>query len=194
MAIGYGGHVFIRNQSNPKSKGRRNNPAAIVGAETVKKERKATEAPIVLPVQNITITSNNQSGDITAQTVNLGEKGRTVTQTQSETIVGMLRPEKGSRVGLFAMMSNPESYTCATRLKDAFALAGLEVAGIGEIMLGTHPIGIKILVKTNEPPSTALSLSNAFKASGIEHSVQLLPPMKNSPYKETVTVFVGNKE
>lgn len=82
--------------------------------------------------QSISITSNYQSGGITAHTVNVGRPARHLTPVRAAELVQLLPRDKP--VTVFAVMGDPEVLDYATEIASHLTNSGFAVTGPDQVM------------------------------------------------------------
>ncbi|MCP4491521.1 MAG: hypothetical protein GY820_30045 [Gammaproteobacteria bacterium] len=94
----------------------------------------------VQPAQVFNVTSNNQSGGITAGVVNVGPQPRNI-DTGLVNQLQLMLPDKTKTVTLTAVMGDGEAFSFATQIKNFLVERGYEVNGVNQSVFNAPVIG-----------------------------------------------------
>ncbi len=94
----------------------------------------------VQPAQVFNVTSNNQSGGITAGVVNVGPQPRNIDTGLVNQLQRML-PDRTKTVTLTAVMGDGEAFSFATQIKNFLVERGYEVNGVNQSVFNAPVIG-----------------------------------------------------
>lgn len=89
--------------------------------------------------QNISITSNNQSGGITAHTVNVGAQPRQLTVAFAAQLEAQL--PRGKPVSVAAVMGDQEAFSFATQIVEHLRSRGYVVDGVSQVVYSGPVVG-----------------------------------------------------
>lgn len=99
------------------------------------------------PAQVFNVTSNNQSGGITAGVVNVGPKPRNIDAGLRKQLKQML-PDKIKRVTVTSVMGDGEAFSFATQIKNFLEQQGYEVNGVNQSVFTAPVIGQQFIPDT----------------------------------------------
>jgi hypothetical protein len=89
--------------------------------------------------QNISITSNNQSGGITAHTVNIGSIRRQLDAASAQQLLQAL--PKNKTVKVVAVMGDQEAFAFATQILAHLKANGYQVEGVDQAVYSQPVVG-----------------------------------------------------
>lgn len=89
--------------------------------------------------QNISITSNNQSGGITAHTVNIGSARRQLDSASAQQLLQALPKNKPVRV--VAVMGDQEAFAFATQILGHLKANGYQAEGVDQAVYSEPVVG-----------------------------------------------------
>lgn len=89
--------------------------------------------------QNISITSNNQSGGITAHTVNIGSARRQLDAASAQQLLQAL--PKNKPVKVVAVMGDQEAVAFATQILDHLKANGYQAEGVDQAVYSQPVVG-----------------------------------------------------
>lgn len=89
--------------------------------------------------QNISITSNNQSGGITAHTVNIGFARRQLDAASAQQLLQQLPRQKPVKV--VAVMGDQEAFAFATQILDHLKANGYQADGVDQAVYSQPVVG-----------------------------------------------------
>jgi hypothetical protein len=124
--------------------GPRQNPAkptvlaqsrTIAASPTTKELTKMAESP-----KTINVTSYNQSGGITANTVNIGQQPRVLTPVLEQETLGVIQGYK--KVDVICIWGDQDGFRLATEIADFLRAKGIEVNGVNQAMFTRPVIGL----------------------------------------------------
>lgn len=100
---------------------------------------------------NIYITSNNQSGGITAHTVNFTKPKRELVDLEKQQLLEVIAKYPSYKVDIHAVMGNAEAFQYAKQIFDFLKSKGIEMPLCVGSILPTEPIvGQKVNVNHTE--------------------------------------------
>lgn len=156
-----------------------------------KVESKKEASPAMNPPQNTNVTSYNQSGGITAHTVNVGAIDRHLTPAQIQAIIGAAGPFLPSdvEVPITAALGNQEAQRLASEFVSAIRQAGRKA----DLLLptpGLRPDVVGLIIGVRDQNSihpTAIALGKVLSQANINVQYSLLEP---SFFPDNQFVFV----
>jgi hypothetical protein len=89
--------------------------------------------------QNISVTSHNQSGGITAHTVNVGTQPRQLSAASAAQLEAQL--PKGKPVSVAAVMGDQEAFSFATQITEYLRSKGYAVDGVSQVVYSGPVVG-----------------------------------------------------
>lgn len=89
--------------------------------------------------QNISVTSHNQSGGITAHTVNIGAQPRQLTAASAAELEAQL--PKAKPVSVAAIMGDQEAFSFATQILEYLRSKGYAVTGVDQVVYSGPVVG-----------------------------------------------------
>lgn len=89
--------------------------------------------------QNISITSNNQSGGITAHTVNIGSTRRQLDPASAQQLLQTL--PKNKPVKVVAVMGDQEAFAFATQILGHLKANGYQAEGVDQAVYSQPMVG-----------------------------------------------------
>jgi hypothetical protein len=89
--------------------------------------------------QNISITSNNQSGGITAHTVNIGSMRRQLDAASAQKLLQTL--PKNKTVKVVAVMGDQEAFAFATQILGHLKANGYQAEGVDQTIYSQPVLG-----------------------------------------------------
>lgn len=89
--------------------------------------------------QNISITSNNQSGGITAHTVNIGSVRRQLDAASAQQLLQAL--PKNKPVKVIAVMGDQEAFAFATQILGHLKANGYQAEGVDQAVYSQPVVG-----------------------------------------------------
>jgi hypothetical protein len=130
----------------------------------------------MLAMINQSVTSYNQSGGITAHTVNLGPKPRRLSNEQREILLQQL-PNSGN-ISIEVMMGISDGHIFQSDFIDVFSRAGWQVATA--IHAGFKNLGVSVRVTILEESSLTVAVIEALKSAKIDFDFQVQPRQSQS--------------
>jgi len=89
--------------------------------------------------QNISITTNNQTGGITAHTVNIGSARRLLDAASAQQLLQALPKDKPVRV--VSVMGDQEAFAFATQILDHLMTHGYQAEGVDQAVYSQPVVG-----------------------------------------------------
>ena len=143
----------------------------------------------------VTVTSNNQSGGITAQTVNVGPKQRHLTASQRTILVSELRKIPPREITISFAQSGADPMIYGRELKEAFVAGGWSLTPGISFVPETSSRGTFMRIKdASNMPKGAAPLINALIVSGIWTSATGRGMLDDSLKLDDLGLFVALPE
>ena len=149
-------------------------------------ENKNKQTPIsVKNVNGDVVISQNQTGGITAHTINYGIPPRQITESSANELIADLKKYPAESFRISCIMNNSESFRLAQNLEQILKLAGWKGSADGiEQKIFNEPIK-NVLVEVDKRRSSVETLVNWFQ------KINFKPIGHTTPVGDTVEVIVG---
>lgn len=89
--------------------------------------------------ENVFVTSHNQSGGITAHTVNVGSQARHLNPDIASQLTQLVA--KGKPVNVVAVMGDQEAFQFASEIKACLESQGYSVSGVDQVIYSEPVVG-----------------------------------------------------